>query len=295
MLELPESPYSRLAPTPSGYLHIGNAVSFLVTWALVRANKGKLWLRIDDLDRSRFRQEYLEDIFHTIDWLGIDYDHGPSGPDDFLRTHSQQHRIPYYQDALNQLWTQGDLYACTCTRSAIQTASKNGLYPGTCRDLSLPGDHPQSAWRIRIAADEAVSLKSWKRGAVVVHPAQSVGDAVLRRKDGLPAYQIASVIDDVAQGVNFIVRGEDLWGSSGIQLLLAARLGLPAFQETLFWHHGLLKDASGNKLSKSKGAIAIKSWREAGHSPVELYRMAGAWLGIEGPVRTAADLCTADR
>ena len=132
-----QSIVSRLAPTPSGYLHLGNAFSFILTWLLVRRLGGKLHLRIDDLDAPRLNQDCLEDIFIQLEWLGLDYDTGPHGPEDHLRHFSQSLRLEEYMSALEEIRESGLLYACSCSRKQYLSKSKNGQYPGTCREKKL--------------------------------------------------------------------------------------------------------------------------------------------------------------
>lgn len=281
---------TRLAPTPSGYLHLGNAISFVVTWALARAHNGWVLLRIDDLDASRRRPEYLEDIFATLEWLGLDYDEGPSGPDDFLQNYSQQLRLTDYQEAVDKLKEQGNLYACTCTRKQIQDVSTNGLYPGTCRQLNRDFNAPKTAWRVLVPPATEVCFTEWKEGKYCLNLNQEMGDFVIRQKNRAPAYQIASLVDDRKWEINYIVRGEDLRASTAAQMFLAQELGYADFQTAIFRHHGLITGTNGRKLSKSEGAAAMKNWREEKRSPLEVYKMAANWLGIAGEVTSIADL-----
>lgn len=282
---------TRLAPTPSGWLHIGNAISFVVTWALARAQAGWILLRIDDLDTGRRRPEYLEDIFQTLDWLGIDYDEGPEGPDEFLRSYSQQLRLPLYREALNTLRIQGDLYACTCSRKQIRAVSADGRYPGTCKGLSKAYDAPGTAWRVGVPAGKVVEFAERKYGLRAISLDETMGDFVVRQKNGKPAYQIASLVDDVQWKINFVVRGEDLLPSTAAQLYLAELRDYSTFGSVTFWHHGLITGADGQKLSKSQGADAVKHWRTAGQPADPIFQAAAHWLGIrEGPVGNAGDL-----
>lgn len=282
--------HTRLAPTPSGLLHPGNGVSFILTWALARKEGLKILLRIDDLDRTRRRTEYLGDIFKTIDWLGIDYDEGPTSVADFLQHYSQHLRLDLYHEMLEQLRAKEMLYGCTCSRKAIAQASENGLYPHTCRPFKRPLDKPDTAWRLRLADHEPMLARSFRQADQLIDPGQLLGDFVVRQKDGLPAYQIASLADDLHFGVTHIVRGQDLLPSTGAQLLLAQRLGREAFQEVRFFHHGLLLDEKGQKLSKSQGAGSLAAWREAGRSPGELFEGAARLLGLNTIPHSATEL-----
>ena len=236
----------RLAPTPSGYLHLGNAVNFVLTWLLVRQANGTLHLRIDDLDRARLRCAYLDNIFRVIDWLGLDYDHGPSGPDDFLRHHSQLLHLPDYNCLLRRLAQQpGLVYGSPRSRTALAAAPM------------VPLDTPGAAWRARVPVGTAIAFADGWQGAGQVPLAAEMPDFIIRKKDGVVAYQLASVADDLRLGTTLIVRGLDLLPSTAAQLWLAAQLSeTHAFNATRvqFFHHGLLTDAAGNKLSKSTQA-----------------------------------------
>ncbi|TGE25908.1 tRNA glutamyl-Q synthetase [Hymenobacter aquaticus] len=245
---------SRLAPTPSGYLHLGNAVNFVLTWLIVRRSYGVLHLRIDDLDRARLRPAYLENIFRTIEWLGIDYDHGPSGPADFERHFSQLHRLSEYQQFLDELGRQPELlYACTCSRTQILAASPTGLYAGDCRAKALGLDTPQAAWRAHVAPGTLVSFNDLWLGPLALELARELGDFVVRKKDGVPAYQIGSIVDDVRLGVTLIVRGVDLLPSTAAQRWLAGfSAATTPFLHTRLVHHPLLPGPDGGKLSKSQ-------------------------------------------
>ena len=125
---------SRIAPTPSGFLHAGNAMNFILTWAITRASGGRLLLRIDDLDKGRYRREYVEDIFAGLEWLGLDYDEGPRSVQELEERWSQHHRLNRYQLLLDQLRADKRLFACICSRKEIRERSKDGRFPGTCRD-----------------------------------------------------------------------------------------------------------------------------------------------------------------
>ncbi|MCB0633004.1 MAG: hypothetical protein KDD15_24870 [Lewinella sp.] len=281
---------TRLAPTPSGYLHLGNAISFVATWALARARQGWILLRIDDLDATRRRPEYLEDIFETLEWLGLDYDDGPSGPDDFLQNYSQQLRLPYYQKALEALLQTGDVYGCTCSRKQIQAAGTDGHYPGTCRLLARDLHAPKTAWRVSVTGQTEVCFTEWRSGKYCLDPGREMGDFVIRQKNGAPAYQIASLVDDRHWEINFVVRGEDLRASTAAQMYLANRMEFTGFQQATFWHHGLITDPAGRKLSKSEGAAAMKSWREENRSPLEVFSMAAQWLGVVEEIGSGPEL-----
>ena len=274
----PELPLlrSRLAPTPSGHLHLGNAFNFLLTWVLVRSRGGHLLLRVDDLDAPRAKPEFLDSLFLDLEWLGLDWDSGPEGPEDVRKTWSQQHRRDHYESALTQLRQQGDLFACICSRKQIQTLSNDGRYPGTCRNRDRDFSTPETAWRLRMPDSAPVLVHDWPDSEHLADAA-SAGDLVLHRRDGIPAYQIASLVDDVNPGINLIVRGEDLRESSVVQLHLAQRLKADSFLQIRFLHHSLLTRPDGIKLSKSKEDTTLKSMRESGTEASVVYKMFARW------------------
>jgi glutamyl/glutaminyl-tRNA synthetase len=276
---------TRLAPTPSGFLHIGNALSFALTWALARQQGGVLALRIDDLDNARFRQEYLQDIFDTLHFLGLDYDEGPRHPADFRLNYSQLHRLPLYHELLDRLAQQGLVYACPCSRTQIAAVSPEGLYPGTCRNKQLPLDTPGLAWRLRVPEGGVVAFQDLCLGEVEVPLGEVMPDFVIRRKDGVPAYQVASVVDDVRMGVNLVVRGQDLLSSTAAQLFLARLVGEEAFTKVRFVHHPLVQEPSGGKLSKSHDSLSLFEMRKRGVKPAEVWGMLARLLGWPEEVR----------
>ena len=203
---------ARLAPTPSGYLHLGNAVNFVLTWLLTRRAGGTLHLRIDDLDRARLRRPYLDNIFRVIDWLQIDYDQGPRGPDDFLRHHSQLLHLPDYNAVLRRLAQQPGL---------VQ-ASHRSRTSGP--DAPVPLETPGATWRARVPPGTVGRWPDAGQGPAQVMLAREMPDFVIRKKDGVAAYQVASVVDDLRLGTTLIVRGLDLRASTAAQLWLATQL-----------------------------------------------------------------------
>lgn len=227
---------TRIAPTPSGFLHAGNAVNFvLVSW-LARAENGTVILRIDDMDRDRYRREYVDDIFSMLDWLDIDIDEGPSTTSEFESNFSMRHHIDWYREGLERLRSSRTIetYACSCSRHDLA----NGRVC-TCRDRGLALAPHQTALRVRVPQgfDELLV---------------TMGDFVVWRRDDTAAYQLASVIEDEALGVTHIVRGEDLAPSTHAQRLLAPALDAMHFELAVVLHHSLVKDALGGKLSKSQ-------------------------------------------
>lgn len=234
---------SRLAPTPSGFLHLGNVLNFLITEKITLENNGELILRIDDSDQSRLRIEYLEDIFEVIKWLGIKIDRGPKNRNDFESNFSQSRFFPEIRDFLAQK-NDRILFSCHCSRKEIHEKSPSGVYPGTCyakSDLLFDEKHS-----IRLKNNAHFKMNNIPHQ---VHSSQI--DPILWKKDQTPSYHLTSIWDDLALGVTHIIRGKDLLDSSFIQIEIAKRLNLNTFDSIKFYHHSLIAHQTGEKLSKS--------------------------------------------
>ena len=282
---------SRIAPTPSGYLHLGNAFNFLLTALLVDWHSGHLHLRIDDLDGSRVESSAVDDIFVQLEWLGIEYNSGPSGPDELFKQFSQHTRKESYYKTLDILARSGHLFACECTRSEIRQLSSDGNYPGTCRSKGLDFQHDKLNWRVYVPDQTFVSLKTITNKIEKINVSQAMGDFVVKRSDGLPSYQLASVVDDLEFGVNLVVRGSDLYASSAAQLFISKCLNDPIFPAVSFVHHKLITDNFGDKLSKSAGALSLKMLREKHQSPTWIYQETAKKLDLPfEEIRTLDDL-----
>ena len=282
---------SRLAPTPSGYLHFGNAFNFLLTYLLVNFHDGILHLRIDDLDGPRVDRASVEDIFIQLEWLGIDYHFGPSGPDDLYSKFSQQLRKDRYFNAIGVLQKEGHLFACECSRSKIRNSSASKIYPGTCKNKNLNFIKQNQTWRVIVPEKTFVFYKTLTNNNKKIDLTTGIGDFVIRRRDGLPAYQIASLMDDIEMGVNLIIRGADLISSTGAQLFLAKCLKDYYFPASHFVHHMLLKNESGRKLSKSSGDHSLKSLRNKYNRPTIVYQQIAKILGLQfEDIQTLTDL-----
>lgn len=235
---------TRIAPTPSGYLHIGNAVNFLLTWAHARSVGGHVTLRIDDIDPQMSKPEFVADIFRTLDWLGIDIDAGPTSVAEVETSWSQRLRLDDYSQILQDMVGAALVFGCTCTRSAIAKRDPSGRYSGTCRHLGRALDAGQTAWRFN---NNDV--------AEIPYP-------IVRLKNGLPAYHLVSIADDVSMGMTWILRGMDLEPSTRLQRILASRIGaLAPFKKIVVDHHALVLDERGGKLSKSAGAADLRTLR----------------------------------
>ena len=239
---------TRIAPTPSGYLHPGNAVNFLLTAWLAQQHRGRLLLRIDDMDAPRVRLPYLEDVFRVVQWLDLPIDGGPSDVADFSRNSSMGLRMPEFRRAIESVRRAGArLYACRCSRRDLAGLATGGC-PGGCRTAELPWLPGTTALRIAVEPPCTFDI-----GGRVVDLSLAMGDFVLWRRDDLPAYQLASVVADRDLGVNAVVRGVDLLASTAAQLYLAPLLGARAFAAADLRHHELVVGSDGSKLSKSAG------------------------------------------
>lgn len=281
-------PVGRIAPTPSGFLHIGNVFNFLYAWLLVRKQSGRLILRIDDLDTQRIKVEYIEDVFRVLDWLGLDWDEGPQRVDE-VSMYSQQRRLSLYETLLERLWMMKHVFVCTCSRSQLAAFNQ---YPGICKDKQLLKS--AGAWRLINRTEPVVFYDELVGKLLEVDLKTEMSYGVVRKRDGYPAYQIASLADDVEMGVNLIVRGMDLLPSTALQLHLAEVLGLEAFKNIRFYHHGLITDSSGEKMSKSAGAASMKSFSQL-HQQHDLYRLFAQWVGLphHNDIITLQDLLSA--
>jgi glutamyl-Q tRNA(Asp) synthetase len=251
---------TRFAPSPTGRLHLGHAYSAV----LGREAGNKFLLRIEDLDQTRSRPEFVDGIFDDLRWLGLSW-HEP------LLVQSQ--RTTEYEAALEELKSRGLVFACFCTRADIAQSltAPHGdsatSYPGTCR--TLPDDPQRRAatphcWRLDSAkALELTGFPSWTEcdGRTFIAKASDIGDAILARKDAPASYHLSCVVDDSASGVTMVVRGADLRPSTPIQRLLQQLLGLP---EPIYLHHPLVAHEDGRRLAKRDLAPTLAAMREAG-------------------------------
>lgn len=273
----------RIAPTPSGYLHLGNVLSFALTAALAHKTGAKILLRIDDLDQQRIRTEYVQDIFDTLNFMEIPWHEGPRNIREYKTEWSQMYRLESYQQALKRLRLQGDLFACNCSRSSKQ--------PCTCATHRLPFDEPECSWKLRTTNDDIV-MQTYPDEIITAKLPPDVQNFIVRKKDGLPAYQLASVVDDLLFNVELVVRGQDLWSSTLAQLQLAQKLRVEPFLKAFFYHHPLLMASDNQKLSKSAGDTSIKHLRESGKTAKEIYGMIATLCGIDEPVNGREDFAT---
>ncbi|MEZ4757169.1 MAG: glutamate--tRNA ligase family protein [Flavobacteriales bacterium] len=260
---------TRIAPTPSGFLHPGNALNFLLTQDLAKRIGARLRLRIDDLDRERVRPEYVQDIFDTLHWLGITWEDGPVDAAEHQAHHAQHLRLSAYLSLLDRLKERGALYACTCSRAQAVVQGSGSRCGADCWKGRIPFVDPAANWRLRVPEGARASLLDWSGARVELDVYAAIGHPVLlqRGMDGRPprpAYQIASLSDDLAHGTTHLVRGMDLLPSSACQWYMAQLLDEQAFLEVRFHHHALVLDGHGVKLSKSAGAGSVRALRLSG-------------------------------
>ena len=266
--------HTRIAPTPSGYLHAGNACSFLLTRQLATRYGGTLRLRIDDIDNDRTRPEHFTDIFETLRLLEIEYEYGPVSVLDFQQNFAQHLRLPLYKILLNDLLTTGLVYACFCTRKQLlENAGRCN-----CEKKNIPLDAENVAWRIHIPDKTIIKFKDRKLGIQYVDLVKEMPSFVIRKRDGLPAYQIVSLADDLYYDTTCIIRGYDLMPSTAAQLFLAQLTGRNQFLAVAFYHHPLLIGLGGEKLSKSAGDTSVKKLLQSGIGRKELQAIVDGWI-----------------
>lgn len=263
---------TRIAPTPSGYIHTGNAVNFLLTSWWATDLDLEVALRIDDADTTRVRNEYLTDVFRVLDALGITWQVGPASADEQRREHSQQSLTAYFRAELMDAVERGlPVFRCGCSRSTLATT-----LGCECRDQQH---------RIESDAPLRLDLQSLDSPHMAQLDRTELDGTVLWRRDGLPAYHLVNVVTDRDLGTTHIVRGEDLRGASRLHRFLAPFFGADLLAESRIVHHRLLTDAHGRKLSKSSGrqgrplSLAAREIDEI----VDMAQELGAPVGITPP------------
>ena len=270
LTRLPVRPTTRFAPSPTGLLHLGHVVNAVWTWGIARAAGGRVILRIEDHDRGRCRPEFESAILADLAWLGLAADGGPT---------RQSDRPGRYAGALDRLRPGTSIYGCECSRRVIaaavggQTEGEEVRYPGTCRDKAL-GLGAHLGIRARLP-DETVSFSDLRLGDIAQTPLLQCGDLLLRDQTGGWTYQWSVAVDDLEDGVDLVIRGEDLVESTGRQILLGGMLGRAA--PAGFLHHPLIMGDHARKLSKRDGAEGIAVLRGAGVAPAAVLGRA-AWL-----------------
>ena len=269
---------TRIAPTPSGFLHVGNILSFAIASALSRKINAKVLLRIDDLDQARADIKYVQDIFDTLNYLEIPWDIGPRNIKEFQDTWSQSHRMGLYQMAITKLCDKGVVFACICSRQQIRIGA-----PCTCLKKKISLDTENASLRL-VTAPDHLEIRDYAGQIIRAALPAEMKNFVIRRRDGIPSYQLASVVDDLYFDIDLIVRGEDLWLSTIAQHELALALDERRFSQIKFYHHPLLMETPGKKLSKSAGATSVKYLRESGKKPADIYTLIAGMIGIDEKV-----------
>ncbi len=279
-------PRTRLAPSPTGALHLGNARTFLVNWALARQQGWEIVLRIEDLDGPRVKPGAAAEAIDVLGWLGLDWEAGPF---------YQRADLSPYRAALKRLGAQSDIYPCRCTRREIEAAALSAphgdehelRYPGNCRPTDRTPvapeylDNPGVAWRLRAPTGITTFLDEFA-GRHEYDVQATSGDFLVATKEGLPSYQLAVVVDDARQGIDRIVRGDDLLGSTHRQLSLQERLGLgPAPQ---YLHLPLVVGVDSRRLAKRHGDSRVSHYRSQGVPAERIIGLLAEWCGL-GPRR----------
>ena len=287
----------RIAPSPTGLLHLGHARTFWNAQQRAREHGGVLILRNEDLDPARSRPEFVRAMLEDLQWFGSAWQEGPDvgGP---FAPYNQSERVPHYRAAFDRLRAGGFIFPCTCSRKDIQQAAQaphagddEAIYPGTCRpkscrlkvegcklenDLTEPATFnlqpaTRASWRFRVPDGEAISFTDENFGPQSFVAGRDFGDFVVWRHDDVPSYQLAVVVDDAAMQITEVVRGADLLVSTARQLLLYRALEL---NPPRFFHCPLMTDARGERLAKRHEALSLRSLRTSGKSPEEIH---AAW------------------
>lgn len=296
------TPTTRLAPSPTGALHLGNARTFLVTWAVARQQKMRIVLRIEDLDTPRVKPGVLDLTVDLLAWLGMDWDEGPI---------VQSSDLPHHRQAMERLAAGGHVFPDSRTRreleevASAQSAPNEGshelVFPASLRPASLPRSFTDDAPAWRFAAPpDTVAFSDVFAGPQTTHPARTIGDFIVwTRRDpaspGQPAYQLAVVVDDARQGVTHVIRGDDLIESTGRQLLLHAALGLT--QTPSYLHLPLVRGSDGRRLAKRHGDTRLDAYRDRGVSAERIIGVVAHWCGVTTARQpmSAQDFCDALR
>ncbi len=259
---------TRLAPSPTGALHLGNIRTFLINWTLARKNKWQIVLRIEDLDSPRVKQGASDQAIKDLTWLGLDWDRGP---------YHQLSDINSYNHPLDALREKKIIYPCPCSRkeiqllqSAPQAGSHELRYPGTCKDKHTPStidlSDPKYAWRIRVPATP-ITITDQFAHTKTFDIAKDIGDFILKSKNAMPTYQIAVVIDDIKHHITDIVRGDDLYHSAARQSIVYNALqsvGLASAHRPNYWHLPLVLGPDRRRLAKRHGDSRLSMYRSAG-------------------------------
>lgn len=270
----------RIAPSPTGYLHLGHARTFWRAFQRAQVHDGVLVFRNEDLDLLRCRPEFVEAMFEDLRWFGITWQEGPDVGGGF-GPYAQSERRELYLDAWQKLLAGGWIYPCSCSRrelaesaSAPHDDNDEPIYPGTCREKRIAAESPAGVnWRFRVPEGERVEFVDSRVGPQSFEAGRDFGDFLVWRRDDVPAYQLAVVVDDAAMQITEVVRGEDLLRSTARQILLQRALQLPT---PGYYHCELLTDEHGLRLAKRHDALSLRTLRSQGKLPEEVWEMACA-------------------
>jgi glutamyl/glutaminyl-tRNA synthetase len=277
----------RIAPSPTGLLHLGHAATFWTAYQSAIEARGTLILRMEDLDPQRSKAEFADAAIEDLQWMGIGWEEGPDvgGP---YAPYNQSERLALYLLALQRLIADGFVYPCRCTRKDLARLAQaphedEPIYPGTCRPIAGFSIHAYAEtgvnWRLRVPDGEAVEFDDAYFGEQRFVAGEDFGDFLVWRKDGVPAYQLAVAVDDAAMEISEVVRGADLLKSTARQILVCRALGLPQPA----WHHcPLVTDETGQRLAKRHDALSLRALRASGMKPEDVLRLAGA--NSEAPI-----------
>jgi glutamyl/glutaminyl-tRNA synthetase len=265
----------RLAPSPTGFLHLGHARTFWIAYHRALAAQGTLILRDEDLDPERSQPHFRRAMMEDLRWLGLEWQEGPDlgGP---FGPYTQSQRHGLYRDAWQRLLAGGWLYPCRCSRKDLAQAmqaphDEEGIYPGICRPATMPSGRVESSiganWRFRVPDGEAVVFEDGHFGPQRFVAGRDFGDFLVWRRDDLASYQLAVVVDDAAMEITEVVRGADLLKSTARQILLARALGVSS---PAWYHCDLVVDQQGQRLAKRHDALSLRTLRESGKHPQEL-------------------------
>lgn len=267
----------RFAPSPTGPIHLGTARTALVAWLHARQTQGAFVLRVEDLDAPRVKPGAMQEMLDDLRWLGLDWDEGPD-VGGALGPYVQSARLPLYEKAMRVLREKGDVYPCTCSRKEIASIAsaphgEDGvIYPGTCRHGAT---HPERIPSLRFRLDETEGFVDAVHGSIA--RGQGAGDFVVQRADGVFAYQLAVVVDDLAMGITHVVRGDDLLLSTPRQIALTRALGHAPLH---YAHVPLVMGEDGQRLAKRHGSIAIQALRTT-HAAEQIVGRLAHSLGLQ--------------
>ncbi|MGK0241033.1 MAG: glutamyl/glutaminyl-tRNA synthetase [Candidatus Pelagisphaera sp.] len=261
----------RIAPTPTGFMHLGHARTFLKAQERAKDAGGSLLLRVEDLDRERCKEEFTGALIEDLRWAGLDWEEGPDVGGD-CGPYTQSKRGEVFRNTWNSLRANGSIFPCRCSRKDVQAAvtapHESGvelIYPGICRDWSPDFDSEESAeavnWRFRVPDGETIEFVDENLGLQRFVAGRDFGDFLVWRKDGIPSYELAVVADDIAMGITEVVRGEDLLLSTARQILLYRSLGCAP---PTYFHCPLVLDESGRRLAKRHQSLGLRELRRRG-------------------------------